>query len=314
MRDTRRLPSPSEAAMNILRIARDLNATIPDILSVVECDPATAARILKYVNSPLAGVGRQVSSLKEAVILLGMRSVVHLSLGYSLLARHRNGRCDGFNYDAYWSDALARAVTVRHLSPRHGLVANESFTCGLLSKIGKLALATVFPEQYSHVLSQVDPDDPDALTHLERGAFKLDHDELSAEMMADWNLPVYFGEAVRAQANPEQHGLTPATRACQLARLLHLCEQVAPLFQKESVHKRRLAQLMMIAHDALLEPEDFTQTFEAISCEWRETGTLFGLDLESDPKWDQIYEEAREAAIAAGRYPQEGMFLPSTGR
>ncbi len=115
LRDTRRLPSPNEAAMNILRVARDLNATIPDILAVVECDPATAARILKYVNSPLAGVGRQVSSLKEAVILLGMRSVVSLSLGYSLLARHRNGRCDGFNYDAYWSDD-------GHLFARRGVV------------------------------------------------------------------------------------------------------------------------------------------------------------------------------------------------
>ncbi len=303
LRDTRRLPSPNEAVMNILRVARDLNATIPDLLSVVECDPATAARILKYVNSPLAGVGRKVFTLKEAVILLGMRNVVCLSLGYSLLARHRNGRCDGFNYDAYWSDALARAVTVRHLSARHGLVANESFTCGLLSKIGKLALATVFPEQYSHVLSEVDPYDSDALTRLERGAFELDHYELSAEMMADWNLPDYFCEAVRAQANPKQHGLPPATRACQLARLLHLCEQVSPFFQKESVHKRRLAQLMMIAHDAYLGPEDFTQTFEAISCEWHEAGTLFNIDLEPNLEWDQIYEEACEAAIASGKYP-----------
>ena len=58
LRDTRRLPSPNEAVMNILRVARDFNATIPDVLAVVECDPATAARILKYVNSPLAGVGR----------------------------------------------------------------------------------------------------------------------------------------------------------------------------------------------------------------------------------------------------------------
>ncbi len=279
--------------MNILRIARDLNTTIPDILAVVECDPATAARILKYVNSPFAGVGRQVSSLKEAVILLGMRSVVSLSLGYSLLARHRNGRCNGFDYDAYWSDALARAVTVRHLSPRHGLVANESFTCGLLSKIGKLAFATVFPEQYSRVLSQVDPSDPEALTRLERSTFELNHYELSAEMMDDWNLPNYFGEAVRAQAYPEQHGLTPATRACQVARLLHLCEQVAPFFQKENVHKRRLAHLMMTAHEALIEPEEFTQTFEAISREWRETGALFGIDLEPDQEWDQTYEEAR---------------------
>ena len=85
LRDTRRLPSPSEAAMNILRVARDLNATIPDILAVVECDPATAARILKFVNSPF-GMQRVIDFLQN---LIGPR--VRVLRSWISLARRDRG-------------------------------------------------------------------------------------------------------------------------------------------------------------------------------------------------------------------------------
>ena len=68
------------------------------------------------------------------------------------------------------------------------------FCIGLLARIGELALATLFPGQYSEVLVQGRASDTDGLVELEREAFAMTHRELSAVMLADWGIPKLYHE------------------------------------------------------------------------------------------------------------------------
>jgi hypothetical protein len=95
----------------------------------------------------------------------------------------------------------------------------------LLCKVGRLALATAYPEEYARVLGLAGPGGTRALAEMERRAFGTDADELSAEMMAAWRLGDDFCEAVCSQNAPDRTGLD--SRAGRLARILRWAGSVA---------------------------------------------------------------------------------------
>ena len=66
LKSANRLPSPPGVALRVLELGRSPKTSLTDVSEVISSDPALAASILKFINSPLAGVGREVSSATRA--------------------------------------------------------------------------------------------------------------------------------------------------------------------------------------------------------------------------------------------------------
>ena len=120
---------------------------------MIKSDPALSLQLLKIVNSPVAGVGPKVGSVVRATVLLGFRTVSSLALGLSLVSDNRRVACAGFDYDAFWSGSLARAVAASHLARVLKTCSpDEAFTCGLMCQIGRLAFVCAYPQRYARLL------------------------------------------------------------------------------------------------------------------------------------------------------------------
>jgi HD-like signal output (HDOD) protein len=257
---------------------------LEQIAAVVSTDPSTSSRLLKMVNSPLAGLPRQIVAVERAVALLGSKTVMGLALGFSLVSNHRQGKCAAFDYELFWSESVAVAAACRHLAHRVKKFApDEAFSCGLLNQIGRLALATCFPEEYTVALHTAASDNTTELTEIERAAFETDHNELAAMMMADWHLPAIFCEAVQAQEAPEAGYVKPNSRAHLLARMLSLSGSISGVLTRPTVFQDTLSMLLRDANRLGISPCVFHETFDAISQEWREAGRVFSVRTRSLP-------------------------------
>lgn len=289
-----RLPSPTGVALRLLELADNEDTTIDAIASVVESDPAIAGRVLKLVNSPLAGMTRQVGSVQRAVALLGLRTVTTLALSFSLVRKYSAGPCAAFDYNHYWSDSLARATAVRHLAQQlRGFAPDEAFTCGLLSKVGRLAFATVFPERYDSLLRIVQQGDPSELTELETSMFELDHNQITQLMLADWHLPEVFRNAVIAQDAPEERTPINADRSMFLAHLLHYGGLLSSVLTQSTVFREDLTSLIIKAKRIGIEPDIHQSVFDAVAEEWREASEVYQVDARRVPPLAEIYALAR---------------------
>jgi HD-like signal output (HDOD) protein len=169
---------------------------------VIACDPALTARLLRYANSPLIGAQRPITSIAQAVLLLGWRSVSIIARGFSVVRRQTLHRCPRFHFDNFWAWAIATATSIRTIARNESCdFRDTAFVAGLLTEIGRLVLATGVPDQYESVLASVDGlADPAA----ERRAFGTDYIEIGAEVLARWQLPSTIVDAVRFQAAPDQ--------------------------------------------------------------------------------------------------------------
>lgn len=191
------LPSPTGVGLALLKLTEGDDYALDDITRMIQSDPALTGRIIKLANLSAHGGQETISTAAEAAMRLGVNSVRNLALGFTLVSGNRSGSCRGFDYRRYWSNSLAMAVCGQVLADQlKGCPASDAFTCGLLSDIGSLALASIHPERYADLLEASRRAGSSRLTDLEREDLDLDHRELCGAMLRDWKLPESFAFAV----------------------------------------------------------------------------------------------------------------------
>lgn len=289
------LPTPTGVALKVMELSIDENSTSEQIAEVIEYDPAISARLLKLVNSPFAGASRQVASVSRAVALVGIRTVSSLAMGFSLVSNHQHGECDGFDFNLFWSEAVGRACSARHLAHvLKNFAPDEAFTCGLLSSIGKLAFACIFPEKYSKALHQIDQTEDEELAQLEKSMFGIDHYQLASAMMVEWHLPDIFANAVRHQGDPDAFQEPASVRELQLAKMMHLSGYFASILTCPVIYRDRLSLMLLKANSIGIPPEMCQKVFDLICADWQESGLIFSVQTKQIPPYEELYSAAKE--------------------
>jgi hypothetical protein len=175
---------------------------------------------------------------------------------------------------------------VAHVSRR--ATPEEVFTCGLLCQIGRLALATVYPGQYSVALSQADPNAPFASEKIERELFGIDANQLAAEMMADWGLPSIFCDAVCLRDMIHEVQLWEGGRLEAIARTLRFSVQVANIMLEPTPGPDSVRSLVRDASHLGLSMPVLGEVFDAVSEEWRSVGLVFDVITREVPRFAEM--------------------------
>ncbi|MGX2039281.1 GGDEF domain-containing response regulator [Methylocaldum sp. MU1018] len=230
LKATGKLPSPFGVALEIMRLTQKKDATAQELIKLVQMDPALTGRVIQFANSAHVGARRPIVAVSDAVGLLGMATIRQFALGLSVIQGNLRGACRSFDYRAFWSDSLVRALSVQAMTERDRVFApEEAFTCALLSEIGQLALASVYPDEYAQCLAACNPEDDDALIESERERFSIDHRQLTLGLLKEWGFPAVMLEALmlrHAAASPPANESTRAERFAaqlRLAALLGRC-------------------------------------------------------------------------------------------
>jgi diguanylate cyclase (GGDEF)-like protein len=271
-----RLPSPSGTALAIMQLVQQSDATVQQVSQLVKVDPALSGRILRFANSAAFGARRPIADIQTAVMMMGMQTVRNFALSLSLIGSNSKGHCPEFDYEAYWSRSLAMSVSIAAITAREvTVVPAESFTLGLLSDIGGLALATAWSEIYGECLSMAEGKQ---LLALERERFAIDHNALSLMLLADWGFPTVFLDALKLSFEMKVAGLT---RIDQFARQLILARLIGNYCVADEAHRAMLLPYLTAEADlhALDEPALLAFIDETIEL-WHEWGKL--IDVKTD--------------------------------
>lgn len=283
---TRKLPTPSETALDVMRLCQSESASLNEIAERIQTDPALSAELIKYANSAFMSRGIQIASVQKATVKLGMKTVVNLALGFSLISHNKEGKCQSFNYEDFWSRSLTMALAAKTISSRvPGVNPDEIFICGLLAHMGELAFATLFPTEYSALLDK--KPSFDQMRYLEKEAFGLDSADLTVELFLDWGLPAHFALAAgfHDTLNSDELGES-ITR--EVAELLNFAEEVAKLCHNRKPSRSELEETENRALAFQLEQGTFREVFDEIVTVRHEWSTRFRISAISCPAYDAI--------------------------
>ncbi len=282
----RDLPTPSNLALQIMRLSSCKTASFDEIADLVEKDPALSGKILKYANTALFAAAIPEISIRKAIVRLGTGTVMGLALGFSLLAKNKKGRCENFDFQTFWSTSLAMATAARGLAEiSKAFDPDEIFICGLLSQVGRLALACIFPQEYSNILSGK-PNDRQLLI-LETKEFGINHIGVSLELFQEWGLPKRYIEDMLLIESHAPDAM-PDKSESVLSELLQLARLMALICVMESPLSQQVAKAEGLARKSRLSDDEFTSLFDKIIANWQEWSFLFQIPVQDCSSYAEL--------------------------
>lgn len=276
-----RLPTPNGVALRLLRLQRSETASAQEIAHVIKADPALAGRVIGAANAMTWHGMRPVVSTVEALVRIGTSAACRLALGFSVLSRHRNGPCTGFDYRVFWTRSVVLGITMQSLAGRTRLVApEEAFTIGLLAHVGQLALATLFPDRYGEVYAATRGRSPATAVTAERAAFGTDHIELAEHMLAGWGFPDRLVEPVVAFGRDARDVLPAGSRQLMFAESLRFADAAASSALDAERAPGLAEEMLDIAGVLHLGAQELTVLCDEVAAAWPVWAQL----LEVDPR------------------------------
>ena len=189
----KRLAGLSPAVQAMLPRLGDENLAAQELGHMVNQDPILAARVLHLANSPFYGLPRQVGSLDEAVLILGISHLRGMVLSTGLISLF----ADSAAITSSQATAAAAGSLAKSLRQDQGM----AFTGGLLHNLGALLLGHFAPEIWKSLENIPTSESVDRLSR-EKLVFGFDHCELGADIARDWHFPDLIQSAIRSHLQP----------------------------------------------------------------------------------------------------------------
>ncbi|MEY2653835.1 MAG: hypothetical protein RLZZ524_863 [Pseudomonadota bacterium] len=226
------LPVLPQAVLQALALLRSDTASDIDCAERIAIDAAMAARTLRLANSAFYGVSGRVATIRDAVVLLGRRTIGTLlataavadTLARSDIAGGADRQAAAQAMGRFWRHALGSALAAQALASRRPPDQDVAFTTGLLHDIGQLVLGAHHASALQAVRAAAREDDADTLP-IERALLGLDHAEVGAMVARHWRFPAEVVEAIGSH-----HAGTPGTPAegpVTLGDLVHVADAIA---------------------------------------------------------------------------------------
>ncbi len=209
------LPTLPAIVVRLLALTNSSESRISEVVQLLSADQSLTSKLLSLAGSAATGVRVPVTSVQQAVVLLGFETLRNLALSvkvFEVFQQSPERDSDGaarapeppaFKREEFWKHSLAVATTAEMLAakckPR--INTGDAFVCGLLHDIGKVAFDTVMPKSFARVVEMASLTRGD-IADIERRVIGLDHGLAGKRLAEAWNLPQMITQAIWLHGTP----------------------------------------------------------------------------------------------------------------
>jgi len=207
IKDTRSIPTLPGIIAKLSMLAANDKVSANEMARVVSADQVLSAKVLRLVNSPFYGFSGRVSTVSNALILLGVNVVKSLAVTssiFEIMEKHVVG---------LWEHSLGAATAAQIIARQLNLPDPEEIsTAALLHDIGKVVIKINLKQDYESLLALINQKDLSML-EAERELFGIDHAEVGEWLAKSWFLPEKLIEPIACHHVVEKSKLHPVKTA-----------------------------------------------------------------------------------------------------
>lgn len=200
LEQTDKLPNVPEVVRQLIQQLNNPAADYGEIAEKVAKDQTLSLKILRLVNSAHFGLRRKVSSIDEAVVMLGMVRLKTLVIASGIAGSVKE--VEGLDLKKFWSESFRVAALSKWFAERDTEVDPDiAFTAGLIHNIGRLLLHLSQPTRAQEIQAQIDE------SNYNRCDAETEHlgftcPEAGQALLDMWTFPAELGIAVRQYKQP----------------------------------------------------------------------------------------------------------------
>lgn len=192
------LPSLPEVYIRVTELLETESTTALKIGDAVQTDPALTARILKLINSAYFGLRNPVTSISQAVTLLGRQQLQQVLVGSVMAGVFKEFDIAAFPMRSFWQHSIKTAIIARQLAMQNARIIDHEafFTAGLLHDIGWLVIAKVNPGSYLQI-TEIARTENREITLVEAEKLGVTHIDVGVALLEKWGIPGLITECVK---------------------------------------------------------------------------------------------------------------------
>ena len=243
------IPPKPDILCEIQRIQHSAEPDIMQLADLIAQDVGLSAVVLKTINSPIYGLVRKITDIKQSVMILGINFISNLST-FHLLQQSIPENIT-ISLEKFWESSLQTAVLtgmyIKHLDLKRDLPAEDAYTAGLFLNCGIPVMALKY-DNYHEILAAADTGFGRLFTDVEDSEFNTNHAVVGYYVTKSWDLPDIICSTIQNHHDPvllDEESRTIKEK--DLFALLKLAENTSNIISFSHVH----CEWEQIAHKVL---------------------------------------------------------------
>lgn len=211
-----------QVVFKVMEITGTDHGSSMELERAIVIDPGFSAKLLTIANSATFALPKQVTSIKEAVMYIGVRQVRQTAMAVGVFDMFL-GKTDAESKRrrAWWRYSIDTATAARALASEFGWAdPNEAYTAGLLHWCGKTVLDKSAPGEYDKVIQLMEKGV--AAWQAEGAVYGCDHRDIALACASNWGFPVGLVGGLKYFTRPDD-----AKIPGELAAVVAVSSQIA---------------------------------------------------------------------------------------
>ena len=224
------IPTLPHVVIELLDKIEDPEASPDELADLIMVDQVLATKMIRMVNSAFWGLRREVNSVRETIVLLGLRNISALAYSATL--------ANTFERDAplmqrvrFWEHAFGCALFSRLIAQRVGYPETElAYLAGLLHDIGESIIALHAYRKFEAVVRYM-LDHSTTFFVAEERILGFNHTDLGPWLTEKWLLPAQLSDVITYH-----HSLPDLGCQSELVTIVRLADLVCLHYQLDFGH------------------------------------------------------------------------------
>ncbi|MBU3952917.1 MAG: HDOD domain-containing protein, partial [Proteobacteria bacterium] len=190
------LPQIPQVMLTLVKACGNDRSNSEELTRIISADPSLSSKLLQIISSPYVNLPKEVSTIKTAVVYLGLDTIRNIAISSSAMHFFSlPGNLPDFDIIRFWYHSYKCGIIARKIALENkNCDPDEFFLAGLLHDIGRLTLMQTFPGEYQVILERAVSEEQ--MARAEMDVFGTDTPQVSAWLFGQWNLNPLTTDAV----------------------------------------------------------------------------------------------------------------------
>ena len=202
------LPTIPIVATKVLQLLNNPDVSVEEVADLMLSDQVMTARVMKLINSPVYKPAQEITSLKRALVYLGLRHARELALTTSVINAF-DGTSGALELNAFWEHSFGVGMVSKIIAQKTGYKDLEkAYIAGIIHDLGEVFLSNFLREPFLEVLEYIKLH-PVKLVDAEAKLLGTTHCEIGLCMARKWNFPEAYCDVIAYHHNPGEATVDP---------------------------------------------------------------------------------------------------------
>jgi HD-like signal output (HDOD) protein len=213
------LPTIPVVANQVLQLLDRPDVKIEEVADLILTDQVMTARVMKMINSPVYKPGHEITSLKRALVYLGMKHIREVALTTSLINVF-DEKSGSFDINAFWEHSFGVGMVSKIIAEKIAYPDPEmAYIAGIIHNLGEVFLSHYLRDRFQAALDSV-RNRRVRLVEAEAEQLGTTHCEIGLCMARKWNFPDAYCEVIACHHTPSEATIDPVL--CAIVNLSDL--------------------------------------------------------------------------------------------